>query len=78
MLLTILNIVGLSANFAGALMMFLANSSVEYHVGQFPNGEDLLKMSKNKSNTRLFRVGMAVLSIGFLIQLLALIIPLRK
>lgn len=76
MLITILNIIGLSVNFIGVCMMFKANPKVRTSIGQLPNTEDIIEMQKDPDNTKLFRRGMIVLSIGFIIQLISLVISL--
>lgn len=73
-MIVLLNIVGLTINFIGALMMFYANTNVDVSIGLLPNGKDLKRMAKNRSKTRLFRFGMLVLSIGFFFQIIALIL----
>lgn len=73
--ISILNIVGLTINFIGVVMMFKANTKISTKVG-LPDVQDILDSLKDEDNTRLFRRGMIVLCVGFFIQLIAGILSL--
>jgi hypothetical protein len=72
----IINIIGLAGNFAGTLMMFKANPKVTIG-GGFHSFEDGIEMQTGK-RTKLFRRGMLILSFGFLLQMISLIISILK
>lgn len=69
-----LNVAGLTLNFMGTLLMFIAKPKVDVNAGQLPNEETLKELAAEKRNTKVFRFGMLVLSIGFLFQLISLVI----
>lgn len=71
---TILNAAGLTVSMLGTAMMFSANPNIDVRIGELPNGADLKRSAENKKRTRLFKFGMGVLMIGFLLQLAALFV----
>ena len=74
----LLDIIGLATNFVGVVMMFRANPKVRVAIGMLPNSQDLKEISKNDKNTKLFRRGMFILSAGFVLQFIALIVSTFK
>jgi hypothetical protein len=64
----IVNFIGLFCGLLGTIMMFIANPTIETF--GYLADEDALKKSRTK--TKLFRIGMAFLSLGFLFQIIGL------
>ncbi len=75
MLVTILNIAGLSVNFAGVYMMFRANPKVgSSNFYLLDNDDEFKEVIDAPKKNRLYRWGMFVLVFGFLIQLSAILL----
>lgn len=74
LLILLLNIIGLSTNFIGVVMMFRASPKIQPPSIMLPNEEDLKELSENPHKTKLFRRGMFILSVGFVLQFIALMI----
>jgi len=70
----LINVVGLSIGFVGALLVFFNTPEANYNTYLYQHDEQAVLVKKASRTNKLARLGMLFIAIGFVLQLIGLVI----